>query len=108
MECPYCSKMLIRSNVAMSNSFACPHCHKWLRVRRNYGARLARIAAIYIALLIVTFWLQGRLSDTSPLKHISFRVDASAMLVVVAAIDEAIMWLLPRQIEPAGQSGLIV
>ena len=91
----------------MWDSFACPQCHKWLRVRRNYGARLARIAAISIVLIIAAFWMGGRLSQISG-KHINFKIDASLIVIVVAVIDEAIMWLLPKRIEPAGQGGLIV
>ncbi|HKQ89026.1 MAG TPA: hypothetical protein VJS43_19880 [Candidatus Acidoferrales bacterium] len=35
-------------------------------------------------------------------------IDVSGVVVIVAAVDEAIVWLLPKQIEAAGQGGLIV
>jgi len=92
----------------MWDSFACPSCHKWLRVRRNYGARLARIAAILAVLMGAVIWIRGRLPDTLPIKHIDLRIDAAAIGAAVAAVDEGILWLLPKHIEPAGQSGLAI
>lgn len=82
----------------MWGSFNCPHCHKLLRVHRNYGARILRLVVITAAVFYVLFHLSSRVR-VHP--DIAFSVN----LLVVGTIDEYAMRLLPAKLEPA--SGLI-
>ena len=82
----------------MWGAFACPQCHKWLRVRRNYALRISRLAAITGALCLLLF----EISDWFRLHlHVSI-----AAFAVVGVIDEYLLRLLPATLEPAAPGGL--
>ena|SRR5215831_1014596 len=108
MRCPYCERLLAPNDVEMWDSFPCPRCHKWLRVRRNYGARLARIIGVTVGLWILLPILIKHIAAMTPLKHINVGLEFSGIATMVGAIDEAILRYLPKQIEAAGQGGLVV
>ena len=82
----------------MWGSFACPYCHKLLRVRRNFTMRILRLVLITGAL----FYLLTKVSHwVGQHTHITIFVSAATMGV----IDEYLMRLLPAKIEPAVPGG---
>lgn len=95
MICPFCNSTLTYKEVEMWGSFTCPRCHKLLRVHRNYGARILRLAAItaviFYLLLSVSSWIRVHRSIT-----------LGVNLVVVGTVDEYLMRFLPAKLEPAG------
>jgi hypothetical protein len=84
----------------MWDSFACPQCHKWLRVRRNYPARILRLV-LYVAVLFAVSYLIGFRNQRLE------RAVAITIVPAAALLEELVLRLLPAQIESAAPGGLI-
>lgn len=82
----------------MWDSFACPQCHKLLRVRRNYPMRIFRLTLI----TGVVFYF---LTKVSALLRNYLRVGFFITAGTIGLIDEYVMRLLPAEIESAAQGG---
>jgi len=121
MVCPFCKRELQRNEIEMSGSFDCPHCHKLLRLRRNFTVRIMRLAFItallaYCLIKISLFfhfpWLSafgymsgaGAYSPRGAARLLAVLV--AIILLVVGFIDEYIMRLLPPKIDPAVDGSL--
>jgi len=84
----------------MWGSFNCPHCHKLLRVRRNFGLRILRLALIVAAAILLAECISDWVRRHAP---IAFSID----ITVVGLIEEWILrFLLPTKIEPAAPGSL--
>ena len=84
----------------MWGSFTCPQCHKLLRVRRNYTARILRLALITPILLYL-------LAAVSAWLRLHLRISIFVSVATIGLIDEFLMRLLPANIEPAVPGGFI-
>ncbi len=100
MTCPFCNRELASKQVEMWGSFTCPHCHKLLRVRRNYAARIFRLFAITAAIFYLLFHLSSWI-------RVHRNISIGISLAVVGVIDEYAMRLLPAKVEPAATGGFI-
>jgi hypothetical protein len=100
MFCPFCRSELYRRDIETWGSFACPKCHKLVRVRRNYAVRILRLGLITPVLLYLLVQISGWFQ-----LHLRFTVFISAGSV--GAIDEYVMRFLPAHIEPASPGSLI-
>jgi transposase-like protein len=98
MTCPFCNRELARNEIEMWDSFPCSHCHKLLRVRRNYPVRIFRITLITVVLF---FFLTKVSAFAGKYLRISFAISAG----MIGLIDEYVMRLLPAKIESAAQGG---
>jgi len=78
----------------MWGSFACPKCHKLLRVRRNYIVRVFRLALLTAAFCYL-------IAQISTWFRFHLKLGVFASIGTVAVIDEYVMRLMPAQIEPA-------
>jgi len=94
MKCCFCGVALRRKDVAMWDSFACPFCHKLLRVRRNYPARIFRLFLIGV-LTVAVLYLVG-------LRGPRLRLAIELAVLPAATISEQLfLYLLPARIESA-------
>ena len=82
----------------MWGPFNCPHCHKLVRVRRNYVMRIIRLVVITAILFCVFVQVSEWVGD-----HAKLVICISAG--TVGMLDEYITRLLPAEIEPAGPGG---
>jgi transposase-like protein len=98
MTCPFCHRELTRNEIEMWDSFPCAHCHKLLRVRRNYPVRIFRITLI----TVVLFYF---LTKVSAFLGRYLRISLFISAATIGIIDEYVMRLLPAKIEPAAQGG---
>jgi transposase-like protein len=98
MTCPFCHRELARKEIEMWDSFPCSHCHKLLRVRRNYPIRIFRLTLI----TVVVFYF---LTKVSALLRNYLRVGFVITAGTIGIVDEYMMRLLPAKIEPAAQGG---
>jgi hypothetical protein len=87
-----------RKEVEMWGSFACPQCHRLLRVRRNFTIRILRLVVITVALVFLVeptlHWLR---------EHIGLGIFVTGGTSGVT--DEYVMRLLPTRIESATPGG---
>ncbi len=96
--CPFCQRELLRKEVEMWGSFPCPHCHKLLRIRKNYTIRILRLALITAVLL----YLVVEISDWFR-QHLGIGIFVTGG--TIGLIDEYVMRLLPAKVEPAVPGG---
>ena len=98
MICPFCDRKLARNEVEMWGSFACPQCHRLLRIRRNFTIRILRLVLITGILIFLAARVSAWLS-------LHLRVGVIVAGTTIGAIDEYVMRLLPAEIESATPGG---
>jgi hypothetical protein len=95
MHCPFGSRSFEKWEMDMWHPFACPKCHKWLRVRRNYTARIMRLFLTAV-LVAAALYLAGL---REPI-HLG-RTVIIAVIPISAALEQGFLYLLPARIESA-------
>ena len=100
LGCPFCQAQLSREEIEMWGSFTCPSCHKLVRVRRNYTARILRLGLT----IPVLFLLLAKLSAWFRL-HLRLSLGLSAG--AAGALDEYLMRFMPIEIEPAMPGSIV-
>jgi len=94
MQCPFCQRPFSKWEIDLWHSFACPKCHKWIRVRRNYPARILRLFLVAV-LTAAALYLAGLREETLE------RAVVFTVVPVAAVAEEAFLHLLPAKIESA-------
>jgi hypothetical protein len=94
MNCPFCSRTFEKWEIDLWDAFACPKCHKWVRVRRNYVARIIRLF-LFAGLTAVALYLAEMRGQ-----RLTRAIEIS-VIPVAAVLEQAFLYLMPAHIESA-------
>ncbi len=118
MTCPLCNQELLPKEIDLSETFNCPHCHKLLRVKRNFTIRALRLTLIttLLAYLLTkiphgpsTAALGSQALVVASHSRLAVPVFGPVLLaaaVIVGLIDGLVIRLLPAKIESADRGTL--
>lgn len=94
MHCPFCTRPFEKWEIDLWHPFACPKCHKWVRARRNYTARIVRLSLV-AGLTAFGLYLAGLREQRL------YRAIEITVLPVAAVFEQAFLHLMPARIESA-------